>query len=96
MTAYIIFTRERIHDEAEMKTYAAKAGPTLGSHPGKPLAFYGPIVTLEGPEADGAVIIEFPDREAALAWYNSPDYMDARKHRFLGSDYRVFVVDGMR
>nr|WP_232778999.1 DUF1330 domain-containing protein [Halomonas sp. Choline-3u-9] len=26
----------------------------------------------------------------------SPAYQEARKHRFQGSDYRVFIVDGVQ
>ncbi|MEC9305444.1 MAG: DUF1330 domain-containing protein, partial [Pseudomonadota bacterium] len=29
------------------------------------------------------------------AWYQSPAYHEARKHRFQGADYRVFLVDGL-
>ena len=95
MSAYIVFIKEREHDSAAMADYAAKAGPTLSGHPGKPLAFYGAIETLEGPEAAGAVIIEFPTMEDARAWYNSPAYQEARAHRFQGADYRVFLTQGI-
>ncbi|MCZ8019206.1 DUF1330 domain-containing protein [Novosphingobium sp.] len=95
MSAYIIFIKEREHDAAAMATYGQKAGGTLAGHPGKPLAFYGATETLEGAEAAGCVLIEFPDMEAARAWYNSPAYQDARKHRFQGADYRVVLTQGL-
>jgi uncharacterized protein (DUF1330 family) len=95
MAAYIVFIKEREHDAATMAEYAAKAGPTLAGHPGKPLAYYGGIETLEGPEAQGCVLIEFPDMAAAKAWYASDAYQEARKLRFAGADYRVFITDGM-
>jgi uncharacterized protein (DUF1330 family) len=50
---------------------------------------------LEGPAIEGAVILEFPTVEAAKIYYNSPAYQDAVKHRFLGADYRVFIVEGL-
>lgn len=95
MSAYLIFIKEREHDAGAMADYSAKAGPSLGGHPGKPLAYYGAIETLEGAEAAGCVIIEFPDMDAARAWYNSPAYQDARKHRFQGADYRVVLTAGL-
>ena len=95
MAAYIVFTKEREHDAAAMADYAAKASASAAGHPIKPLAFYGAIETLEGPEAAGAVIIEFPTVEDARAWYNSPAYQDARQHRFRGADYRVFITQGL-
>ena len=93
MAAFIVFTRERLRDQAEMDTYAGKAGPSLAGHEGKPHAYYGKHETLEGAPIDGAVIIEFPTIDAAKAWYNSPAYTEARKHRLLGADYRVFITE---
>lgn len=95
MPAYIVFIKEREHDAAAMADYAAKAGPSLGGHPGKPLAYYGAIETLEGPEAMGSVIVEFPDMDAARAWYQSDAYQEARKLRFAGADYRVILTAGL-
>ena len=51
--------------------------------------------TLEGPEAQGCVMIEFPTMDEARAWYNSDAYQEARKLRFAGADYRVFLTQGM-
>ena len=96
MSAYVVFTRERVRNSEEMKTYGRKAGPTLGQHPGaRVLSFYGAHETLEGPPIDGCVLIEFPSVEAAKAWYDSPAYTEARAHRFLGSDYRCFITEGV-
>ncbi|MBS3929128.1 MAG: DUF1330 domain-containing protein [Sphingomonadales bacterium] len=95
MPAYIVFIKEREHDAGAMATYATAAGPSLGGHSAKPLAYYGAIETLEGPEAQGSVIIEFPDMEAARAWYQSDAYQAARAHRFAGADYRVFITQGL-
>jgi len=95
MSAYIVFIKEREHDAGIMAEYSGKAGPSLGGHPAKPLALYGAIETLEGPEAAGCVMIEFPDMDAARTWYNSEAYQEARKLRFLGGDYRVFITQGL-
>ncbi len=95
MAAYIVFTKEREHDAAAMKTYAGMAGGSMAGHAGKPLAYYGAIETLEGPETLGSVIIEFPTMEEARAWYNSPAYQEARALRFQGGDYRVFITQGI-
>lgn len=95
MAAYLVFIKEREHDAAAMAEYAPKAGASLQGHAGKPLAYYGAIETLEGPDAKGAVIVEFPDMDEARAWYGSEAYQDARKSRFAGADYRVMLIDGM-
>ncbi len=95
MAAYLIFIRDRVRDEALMAQYSEAAGKTLAGHPLEPLAFYGPGETLEGAEVDGVVLLKFPDRDAAKAWYDSPAYTEARKIRHLGADYRVTLVEGV-
>ena len=95
MAAYLDFIKEREHDAARMADYAGKAGGSLAGHNAKPLAYYGAIETLEGPEALGSVIIEFPTMAEARAWYGSDAYQQARTDRFAGADYRVFLTQGM-
>jgi uncharacterized protein (DUF1330 family) len=95
MTAYIIFTREKMRDPAEFETYGKMAGATLAGHEAKPLSFYGKHETLEGAPIDGAVVVEFPTIEAAKAWYDSPAYREARAHRFAAADYRCFITEGL-
>jgi uncharacterized protein (DUF1330 family) len=95
MVAYIVFTREKMRDPEEYERYRQKARPAADGHPLKPLALYGKFEMLEGPAIQGAVVLEFPTVEAAKTYYNSPAYQDAIKHRFLGADYRVFIVEGL-
>lgn len=95
MAAYIVFTRERLRDQAQMDIYAPAAGASIAGHAGKPLAYYGTNETLEGAPIEGAVIVEFPTMAEAKAWYDSPAYVEARSHRFAGADYRVFITEGM-
>ena len=95
MAAYVVFTREKMRNPAEYERYREKARPAAQGHAVKPLALYGKHEVLEGPAMEGAVILEFPTVEAAKAYYNSPAYQDAVKHRFLAADYRVFIVEGL-
>ena len=92
MTAYVVFIKDGVNDQAEMAQYNAKAGASTAGHP---LAFYGPTETWEGPVAEGLVIIEFPDMAAARAWYTSPAYEAAKVHRLKGATYRVMVTEGL-
>ncbi len=96
MTAYVIMIRDRILDPAEMAVYAELARKARGNNPPRQLAFYGTDEALEGPKADGIVILEFDDMDAARAWHGSKAYQDAMKHRQLGADYRVLLVDGVK
>jgi uncharacterized protein (DUF1330 family) len=96
MATYIIFTREEpIRDEAEMQAYRdtnAKGGRTEGM---EALVAYGPITGLEGETPDGAVVLKFDTREAAMEWYNRPIYQEAIEHRKKAAHYRVFMVEGV-
>jgi uncharacterized protein (DUF1330 family) len=95
MSAYVIFIREHTHDQAELDVYAAEAGPLLQGAPIKFLAAYGRQKVLEGPAPEGVAIAEFPTLELALAWYESPAYQAAARHRFNGATYRGLIVEGL-
>lgn len=95
MAAYAIFIRDSTRDQAELDTYSQMAPATLAGHPLKVLAAYGRQEVLEGPAVEGVVVVEFPTIEAAKAWYDSPAYQEARKHRFKGADYRAVIVEGL-
>lgn len=91
--AYIVFTREKTLDQAELEAYSKQVPATLEGHPMKVLSGYGPHEVLEGEKTEGVVIAEFPSMEAAKAWYNSPAYRKAREHRFKGAVYRGILVE---
>jgi uncharacterized protein (DUF1330 family) len=95
MSAYIVFTRERLRDKEAFDTYSKMAPGTMAGHDVKAHVVYGKCETLEGAPIEGAVIVEFPTMEAAKAWYDSPAYQEARLHRFKGADYRAFITEGL-
>jgi uncharacterized protein (DUF1330 family) len=78
-----------------MKVYSSKAGDTLAGHPVTPRVVYGAFEMLEGNPIEGAVVLEFPTAREARAWYYGSAYQQAVIHRHAGSDYRVFIVDGV-
>lgn len=91
--AYVVFTREKTLDQAELETYWKKVAASLEGHPMKVLSGYGPYEVLEGDKTEGVVIAEFPSMEAAKAWYYSPAYQAAREHRLKGAVYRGILVE---
>lgn len=95
MSAFVVFVRDRMRDPEEFKVYSKKAGLARGDHPIKAHVYYGAVDVLEGPAVDGVVIVEFPSKAEAMAWYESPAYQEARAHRLKAADYRVLVVDGL-
>ncbi len=95
MAAYLIALRERVRDPEEMKMYAEKA-KALDFSKAKRLAMFGKrFQNLENAPFEGAVILEFPTVEDAQAWYDSPEYTDARQHRLKGADYKFMIVEGL-
>ncbi len=95
MAAYLIFTKDKVVDQAELDVYNGLAGGTLAGHEVKVHTFYGASETLEGAHTDGVVTLEFPTMDAARAWYNSAAYQAAKAHRVRGAEYRVILTEGV-
>lgn len=100
MPAYIAFIREEpVRDEHALGRYSASnrenAGLYVQKYGLKPLSVYGANETLEGDEADGVVLLEFPDMQAAKGWYESPEYQDAIPDRHKGARYRAIMFEGL-
>ncbi|MDR7126448.1 DUF1330 domain-containing protein [Pseudotabrizicola sp. 4114] len=95
MPAYVVFMRDETVDPVALAEYSAKADASFEGHAMTLLADYGPLEVLEGDKIEGAVILEFPDMDAARAWYFSPDYQATAQHRFRGARYRGFIVGGV-
>jgi uncharacterized protein (DUF1330 family) len=94
MVAYIVFTRVRTRDPAQIKIYADARPKFLAGHNIKNLVSFGtPFEVLEGPGVEGISILEFPTLAEARAWYSSPAYQDASQNRFRGGDYTAIIVD---
>lgn len=93
MPAYMLFIREEpVQDEAAMARYRGSTSPIADV---KPLVVYGEISCPEGEAADGVVLLEFPDMEAAKRWYYSDDYQQAAEWRKKAAHYRVMFLEGL-
>lgn len=92
--AYIVFTRVRTRDSAQLKEFAGARSTFLAGHSLKNLAPFGaPFEVVEGPAVEGVSILEFPTLAEAKARYASPAYEEASQHRFRGGDYTAIIVD---
>ena len=91
MSAYIIVDVTPTNPE-KMQEYAAAAGSTIEAHGGKFLA-KGPVEALHGDTPfKMKAVIEFPDREKATAWYNSPEYQALIETRNEGMDSQFHLI----
>lgn len=100
MPAYMIFIREEaVADPAALAEYSAanraNAAAWMAAHHLKPLAVYGALEVVEGKEADGVVLLQFPTSAEARRWYDSPEYQAAIPARMRAAPYRAIIVEGL-
>lgn len=100
MPAYIVFIREEpVRDQAAADAYSASnranAGKFIEQFSLKPLAVYGAQQVLEGDDADGVVLLQFPTMAEARGWYDSPEYQAAIPDRMKAAHYRAIMFEGL-
>ena len=78
--AYVNLT---ITDPDALAKYREKAGAALARYGATPLVSAKDTTVLEGSptQPSVAVILQFPDREAALGWINDPEIADVHALR---------------
>ena len=95
MAAWLVVTAKIPDREAFMACgYSELAAKILENHGGK-YVIRGPgAVVLEGEGTDGTSVIvsEWPSREAALGFYNSPEYAEAKKLREGLADISIMLI----
>lgn len=95
MPAYVIVETD-IHDPEQYEQYRAASPGAVASGGGRFIARGGELAVLEGDWAPSRIVIlEFPDLEAARRWYDSPDYVEARKLREGAANLRMVAVQGI-
>lgn len=94
MAAYFVCTMT-IHDPETYRKYTALTPATLARYGGKFLTRGDVVTTVEGPDfTERLVLIEFADKDTALAWYNDADYQSAAEFRRLASKGRMILQEG--
>jgi uncharacterized protein (DUF1330 family) len=95
MTAYLLFMREDpVFDTEALKQYQGHNRDNPAPGPVRPIVVYGAIEALEGKAPDGMVMLEFPDADAARAWYHSAEYQAGIPLRQKAANYRAMLVEG--
>jgi uncharacterized protein (DUF1330 family) len=94
LPAYII-SRVLIRNAETMQQYMTEAPTTVYAFGGKYLVRGNDVQALEGVwEHDRMVVVEFPNKEAALGWYNSPEYAPLRALRQKSADAVILLAAG--
>ena len=95
MAAYVIVNIE-INDAQQYEVYKSMAPESIEAYGGKYIVRGGPIDILEGRWTPRRVVIlEFPDKRAALNWWNSSEYADAKAMRNACAYSELVVVEGL-
>ena len=93
--AYIV-NQVVVHDPQRYAEYAALGRGAVAQYGGRILAGGGRVETLEGePVPSRLVVIEFPNFDAAVAYYRSPEYQAAKAMRGDAATVRFAVVEGI-
>ena len=95
MSAYII-ADVTVTDAEKMAQYREWSTKAMQEHSAEVLVRGGAFEVLEGPWTPSRlVLLKFPTREQAKAFYNSQTYTHARSVREGAGIMRMIVVDGV-
>jgi uncharacterized protein (DUF1330 family) len=93
--AYVIVDIN-VTDPVQYEQYRALAGPAVEAGGGRFIVRGGATEVLEGDRVPNRVVIlEFPSMDAARAWYESPQYVEARAAREGAATGSFIAVEGV-
>lgn len=95
MSCFMII-QAKVTAPEKFRAYTAVLPAIVAAHGGRCRILGGATTVLEGswPEVK-TVVSEWPDRAAAMAFWNSPDYREAAQLRSGAGDFTVVLVDGV-
>jgi uncharacterized protein (DUF1330 family) len=88
------FARVDVKDPDNYKLYATAIQPIFKKYGARYLTRGGRSENVEGENRSRNVVIEYPDYEAALGCYRSPEYAEAKKLRAAASVGDIVVLEG--
>ncbi len=95
MAAYMIVTCHISDRQRFIEGYGKTAGALVQKFGGRYLLLGPGAELLEGDFGDGAsmVVSEWPDKETAKRFWNSPEYAEAKKLREGIADCQVLLIE---
>ena len=95
LAAYLVITAQLDDRERFIGGYGAAAAELTERLGGEYLVRAAGLDVLEGEHPGGSLVIsKWPDKAAALAFWNSPEYAQVRKLREGIADCQVLLVEG--
>jgi uncharacterized protein (DUF1330 family) len=95
MTGYAIGHLRNVNMGSDIVAYLETIDATLAPFQGRFIIHGGEKEQLEGTFPGDLIVIAFPDRQAASAWYASPAYQAILSKRTGNSQGDVFLIDGV-
>ena len=83
-----------VHDPSWVGDYLTEVTAMVERHGGRYLARTGEVEALEGDKPQVVVLIEWPSKEAAQAFYESDEYRPHRDARQAGATNQFLLVAG--
>jgi uncharacterized protein (DUF1330 family) len=95
MPAYVVIETD-ISDPEQYERYKAASPEAVASGGGRFVVRGGELAVLEGDwNPSRLVVLELPDLDAVKRWYDSPEYVEARKLREGAAALNMVAVEGV-
>ena len=93
MPTFAVANLHKVNMGAAIVEYLKQIDETLEPFGGRFLVHGGTAELLEGNWSGDLIVIEFPDRDSARAWYRSPAYQSILPLRTQNSEGDVILID---
>lgn len=95
MSAYIIVEVD-VKDPVKYEDYKKLTPSSIAAYGGRFIVRGGKAELIEGTQhPNRIVVLEFENSEKAKAWWNSPEYNEAKKLRHASAESRMILVEGV-
>ncbi len=95
MSAYLVYARRSVTDEAKSRRYRELVVPQVRAFGGEFLTAGAAVQALEGQyDPKSITLIRFKSSEDLMKWYESPEYAPLLQMRLESSSGELFIFDG--
>lgn len=93
-TPAFVIANFTVSDADTYRKYEKGFFPILKKHGGEFITYDDKTMTLEGPapRKGRVVLFKFPSEQAALGWYNDPEYQALSEHRRAGTSLEFITL----